>query len=445
MRPKSSVDKPSQGDLFRARLVNLLNLNHEVCQLADNIEWEVFDERYGALYDDSVGRPGLCIRLMVGLTYLQRAFNVSDESVVATLLENGYWQYFCGFEYFLKTAPLDDTSLPNFRKRLGADELELMLTQTIETARRGGLVTEQTTKCVNVDTTVMEKAIAYPTDSRLSHKATKRLVKEAKSRGIELRQSYKRLGKRALLMQGRYSHARQFKRARREQRRLKNYLGRIIRDIGRKCPNPDNELKNLLALASRIYTQKRQDTKKLYAIHSPEVECIAKGKAHKRFEFGCKVSVATTSKDNWVVGISALHGNPFDGHTLKGAIEQIRRITGTTPAHAYCDKGYKGADKLVKGTRVQIGAKGWKKATRTEKSRIKRRAAVEPIIGHLKSDNRMNRNYLKGKEGDRINAILAGCGFNLRKLLRAFLRLTHGWFFKAVIRLSPDIRHRSFA
>lgn len=171
-----------------------------------------------------------------------------------------------------------------------------------------------------------------------------RLVKEARKAGIELRQSYVRVGKIALLLRARYAHARQMKRARGQTHKLKTLLGRVVRDIRRKCCNPDGELAILLKRADKLLSQKRDSKDKLYSVHAPEVECIAKGKAHKRYEFGCKVSVATTSRDNWVVGIQALHGNPYDGHTLTGILEQVKRLTGLQAQAAYCDQGYRGHD-----------------------------------------------------------------------------------------------------
>jgi IS5 family transposase len=284
---------------------------------------------------------------------------------------------------------------------------------------------------VNVDTTVQEKAIAYPTDARLYHKARVLLVRAAKKRGIVLRQSYLRLGKRALIMSGRYAHARQMRRAKREQKNLKNYLGRVYRDILRNCPEPDVELKELLHLAKRLLTQQRHDKNKLYSLHAPEVECIAKGKAHKKYEFGCKVSVVTTSRDNWVVGIEALHNNPFDGHTLKGALKQASRLVGWAPQNAYCDKGYQGNPKQIGDTAIHLANRRKRSMKPSEWRWFRRRSAIEPVIGHMKGDHRMDRNYLKGTDGDKMNAILAACGFNLRKLLRAFIWL----LFKELERL----------
>ena len=343
MKPKKPKQR-DQEDLFRSRLDQILDRRHPLYLLANQIDWSVFDKKFGSLYAEK-GRPAKSTRLLVGLHYLKHAFDESDESVVARLLENPYWQYFCGFEYFLHRLPLDPSSMTRWRKRIGPKEMELLLSETLESAKRGGSLTEQHMERVNVDTTVQEKAIAYPTDARLYHKARVLLVRAAKKRDIALRQSYLRLGKRALIMSSRYAHARQMRRAKREQKKLKNYLGRVYRNILRNCPEPDAELKELLHQAKRLLAQKRHDKNKLYSLHAPEVECIAKGKAHKKYEFGCKVSVVTTSRDNWVVGIEALHSNPFDGHTLKGALKQVSRLVGWNPQNAYCDKGYQGNPK----------------------------------------------------------------------------------------------------
>jgi IS5 family transposase len=420
MKPKKP--KRDQADLFRSQLDQILNRKHPLFILANQIDWSVFEKKFGKLYADR-GRPALATRLMVGLHYLKHAFNESDESVVERLLENGYWQYFCGFEFFLHRLPLDPSSLVRWRKRIGQKDMEQLLVETLETAKRGEHLTESHMERVNVDTTVQEKAIAYPTDARLYHKARVLLVKAAKDRGILLRQSYLRLGKRALIMSGRYAHARQMKRAKREQKKLKIYLGRVYRNILRNCPQPDEQLAELLHLAHRLLNQQRHDKNKLYSLHAPEVECIAKGKAHKKYEFGCKVSVATTSRDNWIVGVEALHNNPFDGHTLKGALEQVKRLVGWTAQNAYCDKGYKGNPKQLGGTTVHLANRRKSSMKPSEWRWFKRRSAIEPVIGHMKDDNRMDRNYLKGADGDKMNAILAACGFNLRKLLRALLWL----------------------
>ena len=433
MKPKDT--QQDQADLFRSSLNQILNREHPLFVLADQIDWSVFDKKFGPLYSEK-GRPGKPTRLMVGLHYLKHAFDESDESVVARLLENGYWQYFCGFEFFIHRLPVDPTSMTRWRKRIGPKNMEQLLSETLQTAKREEHLTKQHMERVNVDTTVQEKAIAYPTDSRLYHKARVLLVKAARDRGIPLRQSYLRLGKKALIMNGRYAHARQMKRAKKEQKKLKNFLGRVYRNILRNYPQPDNQLEELLANAKRLLMQQRHDKNKLYSLHAPEVECIAKGKVHKKYEFGCKVSVVTTSKDNWIVGIEALHGNPFDGHTLKGALKQMRQIVGWDADNAYCDKGYQGNPKQLGETNIHLANRRKSSMKPSEWRWFKRRSAIEPVIGHMKQDKRMERNYLKGVDGDKMNAILAACGFNLRKLLRAFFWL----IFKELERLKMLLR-----
>ena len=417
MRPKEPAPK-AELELFRQELVNLLDQRHALFKLADHIDWSAAVERFGPLYSDE-GRPGVPIRLMVGLHYLKHAFNLSDELVVERWVENPYWQYFCGAQYFAHSLPIDPSQMTRFRTRVGAAGCEFMLLLTIEAGLATRTVAPTSFAAVNVDTTVQEKAIAHPTDARLYHKARVALVRHAQRAGIELRQSYVRLSRRALVMNGRYARAQQFKRARREQKRLRTYLGRVIRDIERKLEVAQGShracLERLLPTARRIHVQRRTDTKKVYSVHAPEVECIAKGKVHKRYEFGVKVSVASTSKDNFVVGMQALPGSPYDGHTLKQALEQVAALTGVAPTQAFVDRGYRGHDV----NRLTVWIAGAKRGvTAAIQKKLKRRNAIEPIIGHLKSDGRLARNFLKGAAGDAMNALLAGAGHNLRKILR---------------------------
>ncbi|MCH8882250.1 MAG: IS5 family transposase, partial [SAR324 cluster bacterium] len=403
---------------------------HPLFRLAHPFDWGAVERACEPLSHPVKGRPGLPIRLLVGLHYLKHAFNESDESLVEHFVQNPYWQTFCGFEYFQHRLPLDPTSLVKWRKRVGKEGMEKLFAETIEAAKRQKLIQRRDVDKVNVDTTVQEKAIAFPTDARLYHKMRARLVAEAEKRGIALRQSYPRLGKKALARQGRYAHARQMRRAARETRKLKTYLGRVMRDLKRKAPTGETELERLLALAERIYTQQKKSKNKVYSVHAPEVECIAKGKVHKKYEFGCKVGVVSTSKKNWIVGVEEYHGNPYDGHTLVSAISQATRLTGWTPKEAFCDRGYQGHHRLV-GTKVHLVGKKRKNLGRALRRWMKRRAAIEPIIGHLKADHRMNRNQYRGEQGDAANALLSAAGFNLRKLLAFFWAL----LFKVVFAL----------
>jgi len=425
MKPRNSQSSIGQENLFQSRLDQQLNPKHPLFRLGQQIDWSIFEREFGALYAESVGAPAIPTRLMVGLHYLKQAYNESDESVVAKWVENPYWQYFCGYEFFQHQWPCHPTSLVKWRQRLKADGIEKLLKEILATAVRTDALKEKDLQCVVVDTTVQEKAIAFPTDSRLYQKAREAVVREAQKAGVQLRQSYKRVGRRALYNQSRYARAGQFKRAQKQQRKLKTILGRVLRDVERKLPEPSEKFKELLANAKRIHTQKRDDKDKLYSLHAPEVECIAKGKAHKKYEFGCKTSVATTANNNWIVATDAHHGNPYDGATLKPTIDQIERLTGTRPKEAVVDRGYRGKDHHPEDVQIRIA--GQHKARGALKNLFKRRNAIEPVIGHDKHDHGLARNYLKGKEGDRINALLSGCGFNLRKLLRTFSCALRNW------------------
>lgn len=405
-------------DLFRERLDNILNHRHELYRLAGLINWDVFEKEFGKYYSVKKGRPGISIRLMVGLSYLGNAYGLSDEDIVAKWVENPYWQYFCGETYFQHQPPIDFSSMSRWRKRIGEEGCELILSATVPVGLQTGAVKDSSLKRVNVDTTVQPKAVRFPTDSRSYNRCRERLVRLARQHEIKLRQSYSRLGPRALRKASAYAHARQFKRAKKEVRTLKTYLGRVYRDILRKVlPDPDlhAEFHEELSLAERMLDQQKHDKKKLYSIHAPEVECIAKGKIHKKYEFGVKVSVVTTSRDNFVVGMQALPGNPFDGHTLEDAIDQVKKLTGVVPERCYVDRGYRGH----KVTKSSVFISGQRRGvTPTIKKELKRRSAIEPIIGHMKADGKLDRNWLKGSIGDKINALLCGAGHNMRIILR---------------------------
>lgn len=373
-----------------------------------------------------MGAPAKSVRLMVGLHYLKHTFNESDESLLDRWIENPYWQYFCGFDTMQHEVPLHPTSLTKWRQRVGAEKLIELLQETIVLAVDEKLVSNHELAQVNVDTTVQEKNITFPTDSKLYLTAILKLADAAKNRGVKLRQTYVRVAKKAAIMIGRYAHAKQFKRMQNRLKKLKTWLGRVLRDLRRNVLKPDAALEELLQLCERLHLQEKTDSKKLYSLHEPETMCISKGKAHKRYEFGQKVSVATTNRDNWIVGVNLCEGNPYDGHTLDRTLATVELTTGVKVSDAYVDKGYRGHD--YKGeAMVHRAGTSTKKLTRTQKERRKRRSAVEPKIGHLKSDNRMRRCYLKGLVGDAINAVLAAAGSNLQKLLRAFSRALDFW------------------
>jgi len=348
-KPKKRVPQP--GEVL---LKDFLNVAHPLYRLAGVVNWTQFERQFGKFYADDMGRPALATRLLVGLHYLKYLYNVSDEVVVTSWVENPYWQYFCGEAYFVHEFPCDPTSLVKWRQRVGVAGSEKLLKESLAAAQREAVLTEAELKRVNVDTTVQEKAIAFPTDARLYHKARQALVRVAKSCNFKLRQSYVRLGKRALVNQGRYGAARQLKRARRETRKLRTYLGRVLRNVERGKLKLSEKQEQLVNVTRRIFTQQRTDHGKVYSVHAPEVECIAKGKVAKHYEFGCKVPIVTTSRQSWIVGVDAVHDNPYDGTTLKPALTQVKRLTGVRPEQAFVDKGFRGQRYHPKGVAVYI-------------------------------------------------------------------------------------------
>ena len=433
MQPKAKRPTHEQP-LFGARLELMLDLDHELAKLAKVIDWDGLVAQFGPFYAET-GRPGVPIRMMAGLVLLQHTFKFSDEEVVARWIENPYWQFLCGEEFFQHRLPINPSQLSRWRKRIGPDGCEKLLSLTILAGLASKTVQPKSFEKVIVDTTVQPKAVAHPTDARLYHKALNALVRIAKSTGVELRQSYTRLSKVALIKHGQYRKAKQFKRAKKEQRKLKTFTGRVHRDLERNLPQADWEAhKGTMILTELLLTQARTTKGKVYSIHAPEVECIAKGKAHKPYEFGVKVSLATTLKEGFVVGMRAIAGNPYDGHTLADQLDQVEKLTGKMPSRAHVDKGYKGHG--VDPTTCQVLISGSRRGIDKPLAKeMKRRAAIEPEIGHQKSDGKLDRNFLKGSQGDAMNALLCGAGHNLRKILAKLRLCLLAWIWALVRRI----------
>jgi transposase, IS5 family len=425
MRPRERRDSGKQ-DLFRSRLDQVINMDHALAKLARTIDWGFLEEKFGSVYADGSGRPPLPTRLMAGLAILKHTYNLSDEVVCEQWIENPYYQYFCGEEFFQHRLPLDRSSMTNWRNRMGKERLQALLQESLAVATRTGAMKPSELSRVIVDTTVQPKNITFPTDAKLLNRAREKLVKLAKKLGVELRQSYTRVGKFALIQHQRYAHAKQFKRANKALRRLKTYLGRVIRDITRKIDGDhglEGNFAHLLSLSRRVREQERgQRGAKVYSLHAPEVECIGKGKAHKPYEFGVKVSVATPlnrcAGGQFVAHVKALPGNPYDGHTLATVIPDIERTIGAELGRIITDAGYKGHH-APKEKRFRVYVAGQKRGLSAAiKRAFRRRSAVEPVIGHLKNEHRMSRNHLAGAAGDAINAVLAAAGYNFKLLLR---------------------------
>ena len=430
MRPKERRET-GQTDLLRSRLDAIIDMEHALVKLARSIDWRFLEERFGAVYEDKPGRPPLPTRLMAGLAILKHTYDLSDEVLCERWLENPYYQFFCGEEFFQHRLVFDRSSLTRWRQRIGEEKLQALLQESLSVARKTAAIKPSDLNCVIVDTTVQPKNVMFPTDARLLNRARETLVRLAKRYGIKLRQSYARVGRFALIRHQRYAHAKQFKRANRALKTLKTYLGRIIRDIGRKLGgNADLlggiVLERMLALARQVRDQsQRQHGPKIYSLHAPEVECISKGKAHRPYEFGVKVSVATTVKHSaggqLVTHAAALPGNPYDGHTLGTVIPQMEALIGNVLDRCITDAGYRGHN-APPDYKFKVYTSGQKRRVTPQiKREFKRRAAIEPVIGHLKEHHRMGRNQLAHASGDAINAVLAAAGYNFRRLL-AWLR-----------------------
>jgi IS5 family transposase len=421
MKPKAIANCP-QEDIFRSRLENIINLNHELVKLANHIDWNFLDLKVARFYSDE-GRPGVPARLMVGLLLLKQMFNLSDDGVCERFVYDPYFQYFCGEIYFQHKFPIERSSMTHFRKRVGEDFCVSLLQESLNTAYKLGALTIKQCERVVVDTTVQEKAITFPTDAKLRYKAIVHLAKLAKTQGLVLRQSYIRIGKRALIAGNRYRHAKQMKRAKKSEKKLHTWLGRVIRDIERKLeskPEIQTYFIQSLQKAKRIHAQVKTDTDKIYSWHAPEVECISKGKAHKPYEFGCKVSITTNVNaapaGHFVLHAKALHGRPYDGHTLTEVLEEMQQQTGIENKRAYVDRGYRGHQH---SKRHRIFISGQKRGiTAMIKRELKRRSVVEPLIGHLKNEGRLGRNYLLGLLGDKMNALMVSAGYNFKLILR---------------------------
>src|SRR5437870_824757 len=394
MRPKKH-ETTDASDLFRARLDQIINMKHELVQLAGKLDWEWLDGEIAPLYSDK-GRPGIKTRFVIGLLLLKHIFALSDEEVCERWVYDPYFQYFTGEEFFQHAFPHERSDLSHWRKRLG-DKLELLLAESLRVAHEAGALRTNDLKRVTVDTTVQPKAITFPTDAKLLHAAIKGLNRLARRHGVQLRQSYLRIAKRAAMMAGRYAHAKQFNRHRRQLRLLRTRLGRIIRDIRRNIGGKA-ELEAVfewpLTRANQIRSQQqRQRGWKLYSFHAPEVECIGKGKASAPYEFGVKASIVTTNArapgGQFVLHAKALPGNPYDGH---------RGHDAANPRRVFISGQKRGVFGVIK-------------------RELRRRSAIEAVIGHMKTDGHLGRCYLKGRTGDAANAVLTAVGYNLRLIL----------------------------
>ncbi len=408
------IPKNQQLNLFQTPLKNFINMQHELCILAREIDWESIEKDLSKFYSE-IGRPGIPIRKMVGLMLLKRIYNLSDENVVARWTENPYWQYFCGEVNFQVEPPIDPSEFVYFRERIGEEGAERLLKLSVDLFGKDAMDDE-----VLYDTTVQEKNITFPTDAKLHKKIIEKVRKIATEEGISLRQSYKRTVKQLMIDQRFRNHPKRSKKAKAAGRKLKTIAGRMTRDLERKLTETQlNRYDKLLKIIKKILSQNKTDHDKIYSIHEPEVRCIAKGKEGKQYEFGNKSGIGITRKTGIVVSAIGFKGNPYDGHILDDQLDQTERMTGKSPKFAIVDRGFRGKKKIG-DTEICI-PRPIKNATAYQKHKIRlrfrARAGIEPVIGHIKHDHRMIRNYLKGVLGDNINTIMAATGFNLMKKL----------------------------
>ena len=459
----------SDTDFFRARLDAMIDLRHPLAVLATRMPWDHIEAsvapflkrksrmgRFSPVTDlfgttaqvagvgvSPAGRPRLPIRLMVSLLYLKHAYGLSDDEVVQRWAQDVLFQFFSGQLYFEHRLPCDSSLISRFRKDLGEPGVEELLKTTIDTAVSLQALKKTDLQRVIVDSTVQEKAIAHPTDSRLLEVARKKLVRLAQRCGLALKQTYDKECSALRRRAGGYAHAKQFKRLRRVVKRQRTIVGVLIREVQRKLgdlsASAQASLQALLALVSRVFKQQPKDkaNTKVFALHAPEVDCIGKGKARQPYEWGCKVSIAVTHEHGLVVGARSFAGNPFDGHTLAAQLEQttiLLQDQGVKPHTAGVDLGYRGVD--IDNPGVTIIHRGrYKTLTKQQRRWLKRRQAIEPVIGHLKDDHGMRRCWLKGETGDALNAVLAAAGFNIKWLMRAIVAKGIGPLWLLFLRL----------
>ena len=422
----------SQQSLLFSNLIDQLNPKNGLLKLCKVIPWDYFENEFKKYYA-LTGRPAKPIRLMVGLCILKHLENLSDEVLVERWVRDPYYQAFCGEVEFQWEIPCDPTDFVYFRKRIGKEGCEKILAASI--AIHGEKINE---KEACIDTTVQEKNTTFPTDDKLAHKIIKRCLKLAKENGIKLRRSYRREIKERLLSLRFRQHPKNHKKARKAGKRLKTIAGILMRELERKLPTEIllTETKRF-ELYERVLKQQREDKNKIYSLHEPHIYCMSKGKVHKQYEFGVKASIAKTRDSNLIVGAIAFEKNHYDGHTLEEVMIQVKKIANWVPEIGLCDRGYRGR-KHIGETKIMIPTSSPKSSLSNyektkQRKRFRKRAGIEGIIGHLKADHRLGRNFLSDFLGDEINVLMAAAAFNFRKWLREFCFLLNYLLRKKII------------
>lgn len=421
MLGKSVEQKQPQTDIFRPLLASFINMEHNLVKLGGRLDWKGLEKSFSEFYSKT-GTPSKPVRLMAGLLMLKQMFNLSDEVVVENWKQNPYYQYFTGEIYFQLNLPCDASDLVHFRKRIGEDGALKILKMSID------LHEDKVKKAteVLVDTTVEEKNITFPTDTKLAVKIIKRCHKYADKEGITLRQNYKRVLKRELIKCRFAHHPKRIREGKKAMKKIRVIAGRLVRDIDRKAEKAGSKtFVKHKELYTKVLNQKKTDKNKIYSLHEPQTACIAKGKSHKPYEFGAKIGFATLPGANVIVGVAHFQGNPHDATTLADTLASAENLTGKTFKRAIVDRGYRGQTKVGETIIVIPNPKKDQKLSAYQKLRKRAqctsRAAIEPVISHVKFNCRMAKNYLKGEIGDKVNAILAAAAFNFRKALNELL------------------------
>jgi IS5 family transposase len=416
-----------QKNLFLPLLSEFIDMNHELVLLAKTIDWSYFEKEFAPLYS-KVGKPSVPLRMMIGCLLLKQLHNLGDETLAKAWIRDPYMQYFCGQAHFQHKFPFDPSDFVHFRKRIGVDGFEKIFRHSVDLHGK-----DAQEKMMLSDTTVQENFTTYPTDSKQYKKIVDQCNTIAKKAGITQRQTYTRECKQLLRDTYNGKHPKRAKKARKAIARLRTIAGRQVRELERCLPSELLEkYDDLLTIYNKILTQKRTTKNKIYSIHKPFTACIAKGKAHKKYEFGNKIGIVTTAKSLIITGVKAFFGNPNDSKTIDPLLEQMQKNEFSLPSELIYDRGGQGAGK-IKGVKVLIPGKPLKKDTayikQIKRKKFRRRAAIEPVIGHLKTDFRMQQNYLHGEDGPQINAFMSASGWNLKKLMKKLIEDLKNYLF----------------
>jgi transposase, IS5 family len=404
----------NQTNLFKPLLAEFIDMHHELVLLANTIEWRELEKELSEYYSKK-GQPSMPIRFMSGCILLKRYYNLGDETLAESWVMNPYMQYFCGYSHFEHKFPCDPSDLVHFRKRLGEKGIEKIFVHTVKL--HGEKVKS---KQLLSDTTVQENNITYPTDSKLAKKIIDKCNLIAEEESIKQRQTYKRVSKQLLRDSYNSQHPSRKKKARKAIKRLKTIAGRQVRELERKLPEDIQWLyQPVIELFNRVLSQEKNDKDKIYSLHKTFTSCISKGKAHKKYEFGNKIGIMMNPKNLVILGIESYKGNPHDSKTIEPLLKQIEKNLEYQPEEIIYDRGGRGAAE-INGVKISTPKPPLKRDSNYQKEKkrkkFRRRAAIEPVIGHLKKDFRMEQNYLHGEASPKINALLSAAGWNLKKL-----------------------------